>query len=122
MSCSAPQRPSLGLGELLCTHRSVVVPPGRAKAFSPVTSTGNVPVPIHVVPCVVALEGLGGSALLCFPWLDMGCASKGQQGSSGSHGLSVLDGQNLFVLMPGRQRTGPIPEKRDLSPLEGFRK
>lgn len=37
MSCSAPQSSSLGLGELLCTHRSVLVPLGVSQSsLSPV--------------------------------------------------------------------------------------
>lgn len=59
--CSPELQP--GSGELLCTHRSVLLPPGRAKTSSPVTATGNVPVPGHAVPCVVALESLSASLL-----------------------------------------------------------
>lgn len=81
MSCSAPLGCSLALGQLLGTHSSVLVPPGRARTSSAGPSSGEVPG--HVVP--------GGSALLCCP------GDAHPKGSSGS----VLGGQNLSVLMPG---------------------
>lgn len=82
----------------------MLVPPGRAKAFPAVASTGNFPVPVHVVPW---------KGSVAQHWEAHPKGSRAPQ--------AVLDGQTLFVPVPGRQSIGLVPEKRDLPPPEVLR-